>query len=168
METRGIDEDYWTPRYYNAPAAQEGDLDIDIWKEGEYLVRVTALDAAGNESAPTSPDMVFVDATPPKLDRLTVSDVTEEGFTLTVSGSDNGNLALFRAVLTDQDGVVRQVDFDREKTNVCTVTGLTEGTWSVAVEAEDTCHNRAEYTFRWQYEAGQAIPGLTVTRIGAA
>lgn len=168
VETRAIGEEHWTTRYYNAPAVKEGVLDVDIWKEGEYLVRVAALDAAGNESDSVSPDVVFVDATPPKLDRLTVSDITEEGFTLTVSGSDNGSLAVFRAVLTDQDGNVRRVDFDEDKMNVCTVSGLAEGTWSVTVEAEDTCHNRAEYAFRWQYEAGHARPGLTVTRLGAA
>ena len=145
-----------------------GDLDVDIWKEGEYLVRTAALDAAGNESAVTSPDMVFVDATPPTLESLAVSDITEDGFTLTVSASDNGNLALFRAVLTEANGEVRRVDFDENNRNVCTVTGLAEGVWSVAVEAEDTCHNRAEYAFRWQYQAGQAQPGLTVTRLGAA
>ena len=168
VETRGIDEDYWLPRYYNAPADGEGELDVDIWAEGEYLVRVTALDAAGNESAPTSPDMVYVDATPPTLERLTVSDINEEGFTLTVRASDNGTLSLFRARLTDEDGSERIEDFDREAGNVCTVTGLLSGVWTVAVEAEDACGNRAEYTFRWQYTGGQARPGMTVTRLGAA
>ena len=39
---------------------------------------------------------------------------------------------------------------------------------TLTVEAEDACGNRAEYTFRWQYEAGQAHPGMTITRLGAA
>ena len=158
VETRGLEEEYWVTRYYNAPAGGEGDLDVDIWKEGEYVVRVTALDAAGNESASTSPDMVFVDATPPALERLTVSDITDEGFTLRVRASDNGTLTLLRALLTDRDGTVREMGFDAA--GQCVVTGLTEGVWTVAVEAEDACGNRAAYTFRWQYEAGQARPGM--------
>ena len=168
VETRAIDEEYWVPRYYNAPAAGEGDLDVDIWAEGEYLVRVTALDAAGNESAPTSPDMVFVDATPPVLARLTVSDITEDGFKLTVLASDNGTLTALRSVLTDENGAMLLADFDPDDPGVCRIADLTEGKWTVTVEAEDACGNRAEYTFRWQYEAGQAHPGMTITRLGAA
>lgn len=166
VETRALDDEYWVPRYYNAPSGGEGDLDVDIWAEGEYLVRVTALDAAGNASASTSPDMVFVDATPPSLDRLSVSDITEDGFTLKVQASDNGMLEVFRAVLTDRDENVRQFDFGTGDTSV--ITGVSEGVWTVAVEAEDSCGNRSVYTFRWQYEAGQARPGLTITRLGAA
>jgi len=168
VDTRREGEEQWVTRYYPAPAAGEGELDVDIWQQGSYELRLAARDAAGNESEPVSPGDVFVDDTPPRLRRVTVSDVTEQGFTLTAEARDNNVLRGFRLELTSDAGTIREEFFPCSGTGRWTVDGLTQGTWTVAVEAVDQSGNTSAVTFGWQYTAGEALPGFSVTRYGGA
>ena len=168
VETRGTEDDPWTVRYYNAPASGSGELDVDIWQQGNYEIRAAALDAAGNVSEPVFAGTVFVDATPPELRRITISEITGTGFTITASAADNGALALFRVLLLADDGQSREYGLASADRGELVIDDLTEGVWTITVQAVDRCGNKAEYTFRWKYAAGEARPGVTITRFGGA
>ena len=168
VDTRLEGEEFWVTRYYCAPASGEGELDVDIWQQGSYELRIAARDAAGNESELTSPGDVFVDDTPPRIRRVTVSQVTEQGFTLTAQAEDNDALRGFRLKLTSDGGVLREEFFPCSGSGSFAVEGLTEGTWTVTAEAVDQSGNASSCTFRWQYAAGEARPGFSVTRYGSA
>ena len=167
VETRGEDEDTWTVRYYNAFASGEGDLAVDIWKEGAYEIRAAALDAAGNVSQSLTPDPVFVDMTPPILRRVSVSDITADGFALRAVAADNGTLSDIRVQLVSDQGHLWEEHIDPEGPDTVEIAGLGEGVWSIAVTAVDACKNEKTYTFTWQYAAGEALPGRTVTHYGS-
>ncbi len=167
VDTRLEGEEQWVTRYYNAPAAGEGELDVDIWQQGSYELRVAARDAAGNESEPASPGDVFVDETPPVLRQLTVSSVTERGFDLTVYAEDNAALRGVRVELTSDQGVVREEFFPCGGTGRWTLEGFDDGVWTIAAAAVDQSGNETAVTLRWQYTVGEARPGFSVTRYGA-
>ena len=166
VETRAAGEDEWTVRYYNAFASGEGELDVDIWKEGLYEVRASALDAAGNVSQVQEPEAVFVDMTPPVLRRLTVSEIGSDGFTLRAVVADNGTLADVRVQLVSDQGDLWEEPIDLSRTDAVKITGLKEGVWTIRVTARDACGNEKGYSFAWQYVAGEASPGRTVTHYG--
>ena len=166
VETRAEDEDAWTVRYYNAFSSGEGEVNVDIWKEGLYEIRALALDAAGNQSSALTPQPVFVDMTRPVLRRLTVSDIEEDGFTLLCSAEDNGALAEVRVQLFSDLGVHWEELIDPSGSDMTEISGLTEGVWTITVLARDVCGNEASYTFAWQYTSGEAQPGRTVTHYG--
>ena len=166
VDTRLEGEEMWVSRYYNAPAAGEGELDVDIWQQGSYELRVAARDAAGNESEPVSPGDVFVDETPPGLRQLTVSRVTERGFTLSVRAEDNAALRGVRVELTSDVGTVREEFFPCDGAGRWTLEGFDDGTWTITAAAVDQSGNETALTLRWQYTAGEAMPGFSVTRYG--
>ena len=139
---------------------------MDIWKEGLYEIRVSALDAAGNESDILSPEAVFVDMTPPSLRRLTVFDITEDGFSLLCSAADNGTLRDIRVSLISDGGQLWETVLDPAGEDTAEIAGLGEGVWTITVTASDVCGNTASYTFSWQYAAGTALPGATVYHFG--
>ena len=168
VETRQSEDEPWSVRYYNAPASGSGALDVDIWQEGDYEIRAAAMDAAGNLSEPVFAGTVFVDATPPELRRIEISEITETGFTLAASASDNGALALFRLLLLSDDGQSLEYGLASADRGELVIDDLTEGVWTITVQAVDRCGNKAEYTFHWQYTAGEARPGVTITRFGGA
>ena len=167
VETRQTEDGNWVTRYYNAPSGGQGQLDIDIWQEGEYQVRAAARDAAGNESAFLDAGTVFVDATPPALRQAEIWDIREEGFTLSARATDNGTLSGFRVTATSDTEQRVEVFIDAAGGyGVRALEDLTDGTWTVTVTAVDVCGNETGYTFGWQYTAGQAEPGRTVTHFG--
>ena len=166
VETLLEGEGSGTVRYYNAFASGEGEVDVDIWKEGLYEIRVSALDAAGNESDILSPEAVFVDMTPPSLRRLTVFDITEDGFSLLCSAADNGTLRDIRVSLISDGGQLWETVLDPAGEDTAEIAGLGEGVWTITVTASDVCGNTASYTFSWQYAAGTALPGATVSHFG--
>ena len=166
VETRCEGEETWAARWYNAYASGEGDVWVDIWKEGLYDVRAAAVDAAGNESAILTPGSVFVDTTLPVLRRLTVSEITEDGFALRCVAADNGELTDIRVQLVSDQGTLWEEHIDPKGPDTVKIAGLGEGVWSIAVTAMDACRNERSYTFTWQYTAGQALPGRTITHYG--
>ena len=166
VETRLEDEGAWTVRWYNAFASGEGDLNVDIWQEGTYEIRAAAVDAGGNESAVVTPGSVFVDATPPVLRRLTVSEITADGFTLRCVASDNGELSDIRVQLVSDQGHLWEEHL-ADSSDTVELAGLDAGLWTITVTARDVCGNERSYTFAWQYSAGEALPGRTVTHYGS-
>ena len=143
-------------------------MDVDIWEEGSYQIRAAARDAGGNESELRELGSVFVDATAPVLECLCIHDITENGFLLTLRGSDNGALGGFTVTLRSDSGEVREnfLLSNGRGDYPWAAEGLEEGLWTVTVTATDLCGNSSSHTFRWQYSAGQALPGVSVTWFG--
>ena len=166
VDTRREGEELWVTRYYNAPALGEGELDVDIWQQGSYELRVAARDAFGNESELLSPGEVFIDETPPALRQVAVSDITEQGFTLSVRAEDNDALRGIRVELTSDQGAVRQEFFLCDGQGRWTLDSFGSGVWTVTAAALDKSGNETAYTFQWQYAAGEAQPGFSVTHYG--
>ena len=166
VETRREDGEASTVRYYNAYASGSGDLWVDIWQEGSYALTVSALDAAGNESPRRELAPVYVDATPPVLRCLRVSEITAEGFVLSVDARDDRAVALVRVELVSDSGQQREQATASDGRTDVTFGGLTDGVWTITVTAEDGCGNRSSYTLAWQYAAGTALPGRTITHYG--
>ena len=167
VETRCEGEDEWCVRWYNAFASGEGDLDVDIWKEGRYEIRALAVDAAGNESEALAPEPVLVDMTPPVLRRVTVSDIAADGLTVRCVAADNGEITdLFVRLVSDQ-GQLWEEHLDPNGPDTAEITGLGAGVWSISVTAVDACGNERSYSFAWHYTAGEALPGRTVSHYGA-
>ncbi len=166
VETRSEETGASAVRYFNAYADGEGELRVDIWEEGAYTVLVSALDAAGNESPRTELPPVFVDATPPVLRRVSVSEITEEGFLLTVRAEDDRQLAIVRAELITEDGRTWTDAVLTDGRAELEIRDLEPGVWTVRAVAVDRCGNACSYTFRWQYTVGQAQPGRTVSHFG--
>lgn len=168
VDTRGEGDDVWVTRYYNAPASGSGTLDVDIWRQGNYAVRAAACDTDGNESPLADVGTVFIDTTSPVIRSLTITDITETGFSLHHRVTDNGTLAGLSVTLTSDTGETRSsfLVTDGESDFPWSAEGLTEGVWTVSVTASDAAGNESRYTFDWKYTAGTARPGLTVARLG--
>jgi len=169
VDTRGEGDDVWITRYYNAPASGSGTLDVDIWRQGNYAVRAAACDTDGNESPLADVGTVFIDTTSPVIRSLTITDITETGFSLHHRVTDNGTLAGLSVTLTSDTGETRSTFLvtDGESDFPWSAEGLTEGVWTISVTASDAAGNESRYTFDWKYTAGTARPGLTVARLGA-
>lgn len=169
VDTRGEGDDVWVTRYYNAPASGSGTLDVDIWRQGNYAVRAAACDTDGNESPLADVGTVFIDTTSPVIRSLTITDITETGFSLHHRVTDNGTLAGLSITLTSDTGETRSTFLvtDGESDFPWSAEGLTEGVWTISVTASDAAGNESRYTFDWKYTAGTARPGLTVARLGA-
>lgn len=167
VDTRAEGSDAWVTRYYNADKTGGGALDIDIWAEGTYETRLYAADKAGNLSDAVGLGSVFVDMTAPRFRRLTVSGITEAGFTLTCEGEDATGTAEFAVVLTPETGEARETRLTADSAGRA-VFALSPGagSWTVTVSARDTVGNEGSYTFGWKY-AG-AASDLTVTYYGPA
>lgn len=170
VDTRSEGDDTWVTRYYNAPSSGSGALDVDIWQEGTYEVRAAACDTDGNESPPADVGTVFVDRTSPVIRSLRVTDITGSGFSLHYRVTDNDRLAGLTVTLTSDTGEERSAFLvtDGESDFPWTAEDLTEGVWTLTVAAADAAGNESRYTFDWKYTAGEARPGLTVARLGAA
>lgn len=168
VDTRGEGDDVWVTRYYNAPASGSGTLDVDIWRQGNYAVRAAACDTDGNESPLADVGTVFIDTTSPVIRSLTITDITETGFSLHHRVTDNGTLAGLSVTLTSDTGETRSsfLVTDGESDFPWSAEGLTEGVWTISVTASDAAGNESRYTFDWKYTAGTARPGLTVARLG--
>lgn len=168
VDTKKEDAQVWVTRYYNAPVSGLGTMDVDIWEEGSYQIRAAARDAGGNESELRELGSVFVDATAPVLECLRIHDITENGFLLTLRGSDNGALGGFTVTLRSDSGEVREnfLLSNGRGDYPWAAEGLEEGLWTVTVTATDLCGNSSSHTFRWQYSAGQALPGVSVSWFG--
>ena len=164
-DTRREGEETWVSRYYNAPASGAGELDIDIWQQGSYEVRVAAVDAAGNESQALPLGSVFVDATPPVIRRCAVRDITEDGFSVTCQAEDNGLYQGFLVLAAAEDGRQEERFFPAGSAD-CRLDGLDSGIWTVTVIASDAAGNESRYTFTWQHQGGVARPGLCITHFG--
>jgi hypothetical protein len=104
--------------------------------------------------------------TPPSLRRLTVSDISEDGFSLFCSAEDNGTLRDIRLSLLSDGGQLWETYLDPAGENTAEIEGLGEGVWAITVSASDACGNTASYTFTWQYTAGTALPGTTISHFG--
>lgn len=169
VDTRREGEELWVTRYYNATKTGAAELNIDTWQEGVYEIRAAARDAAGNESELQDVGSIFIDTTPPKFVSLSIRNITEEGFDLYARAEDNGMLLGFTVTLTSDTGEVHESFLltDGAGEYPWTAEGLTEGVWSIAVTAEDARGNTSRYAFRWQYTAGTALPGRSVTWYGA-
>lgn len=169
VDTRGEGDDVWVTRYYNAPASGSGTLDVDIWRQGNYAVRAAACDTDGNESPLADVGTVFIDTASPVIRSLTITDITETGFSLHHRVTDNGTLAGLSVALTSDTGETRSsfLVTDGESDFPWSAEGLTEGVWTISVTASDAAGNESRYTFDWKYTAGTARPGLTVARLGA-
>ena len=169
VDTRGEGDDAWVTRYYNAPVSGSGTLDVDIWRQGNYEVRAAACDTDGNESPLADVGTVFIDTTSPVIRSLTITDITETGFSLHHRVTDNGTLAGLTVTLTSDTGEERSTFLvtDGESDFPWSADGLTEGVWTISVTATDAAGNESLYTFDWKYTAGEARPGLTVARLGA-
>ena len=169
VDTRGEGDDVWVTRYYNAPVSGSGTLDVDIWRQGNYEVRAAACDTDGNESPLADVGTVFIDTTSPVIRSLTITDITETGFSLHHRVTDNGTLAGLTVTLTSDTGEERSTFLvtDGESDFPWSADGLTEGVWTISVTATDAAGNGSRYTFDWKYTAGEARPGLTVARLGA-
>ena len=169
IDTRGEGEELWVTRYYNAPASGSGTFDVDIWRQGTYEVRAAACDAGGNESPLAEVGTVFIDTTPPVLRSLTLTDITESGFSLHYRITDNDRLAGLTVTLTSDTGETRSTFLvtDGASDFPWTAENLTEGVWTISVTATDAAGNESGYTFDWKYAAGMARPGLTIARLGA-
>ena len=168
VDTRGEGDDVWVTRYYNAPVSGSGTLDVDIWRQGNYEVRAAACDTDGNESPLADIGTVFIDTTSPVIRSLTITDITETGFSLHHRVTDNGTLAGLSVTLTSDTGETRSsfLVTDGESDFPWSAEGLTEGVWTISVTASDAAGNESRYTFDWKYTAGTARPGLTVARLG--
>lgn len=168
VDTRGEGDDVWVTRYYNVPASGSGTLDVDIWRQGNYAVRAAACDTDGNESPLADVGTVFIDTTSPVIRSLTITDITETGFSLHHRVTDNGTLAGLSVTLTSDTGETRSsfLVTDGESDFPWSAEGLTEGVWTISVTASDAAGNESRYTFDWKYTAGTARPGLTVARLG--
>ena len=113
IDTRGEGEELWVTRYYNAPASGSGTFDVDIWRQGTYEVRAAACDAGGNESPLVEVGTVFIDTTPPVLRSLTLTNITESGFSLHYRITDNDRLVWTISVTaTDAAGNESGYTFD--------------------------------------------------------
>ena len=168
VDTRGEGDDVWVTRYYNVPVSGSGTLDVDIWRQGNYAVRAAACDTDGNESPLADVGTVFIDTTSPVIRSLTITDITETGFSLHHRVTDNGTLAGLSVTLTSDTGETRSsfLVTDGESDFPWSAEGLTEGVWTISVTASDAAGNESRYTFDWKYTAGTARPGLTVARLG--
>lgn len=166
VDTRREEDQVWVTRYYNAPASGKGVLDVDVWQQGRYEVRVAACDAYGNESELMEPGAVYVDTTPPVLKRVTVYDITETGFKVSASARDDSAVALFRLTLTPEQGELREERQASDAEAAFTVEDVGPGDWTLTVSVMDICGNETSYTFQWTFTAGQAQPGRTVTHYG--
>ena len=168
VDTRSEGDNVWVTRYYNAPASGSGTLDVDIWRQGNYAVRAAACDTDGNESPLADVGTVFIDTTSPAIRSLTITDITETGFSLHHRVTDNGTLAGLSITLTSDTGETRSTFLvtDGESDFPWSAEGLTEGVWTISVTASDAAGNESRYTFDWKYTAGTARPGLTVARLG--
>ena len=71
-------------------------------------------------------------------------------------------------LLLADDGQSREYGLASADRGELVIDDLTEGVWTITVQAVDRCGNKAEYTFRWKYAAGEARPGVTITRFGGA
>ena len=165
VDTRREGAEHWVTRYYNAARSGTAALDVDIWEEGTYEVRVAVCDAAGNESELRDMDTVFIDATPPVLRELTIRNIREDGFDLWARAEDNDALAGFTVTLVSDAGERREIFLlsDGSGRTPWSAEGIPAGTWTLTVAAEDLRGNRTEHTLRWQYTAGEARPGVSVT-----
>lgn len=170
VDTRSEGDDVWVTRYYNAPASGSGTLDVDIWRQGTYEVRAAACDTDGNESPLSDLGTVFIDTTSPVIHSLTITDITETGFSLHHRVTDNYRLAGLTVTLVSDTGEERSTFLitDGESDFPWTAEGLTDGIWTITVTAADTAGNESAYTFDWKYTAGEARSGLTVARFGTA
>ena len=148
---------------YNAPLNGTAALDVDIWEEGTYKVRAAARDGAGNESELMEAGSVFIDATPPVLRELTIRNIREDGFELLARAEDNAEIAGFTVKLTSDTGRTREHFLLSSGSVLWSVEELDEGTWTISVTAEDGRGNTAGHTLFWQYVAGEARPGETVS-----
>ncbi len=168
VDTREENSDIWVTRYYNAPSSGSGTLDIDIWREGTYEVRAAACDDDGNESTLTDIGTVFVDMTAPTIRSLTITDITDSGFSLHYAIEDNSAVAGLTVTLTSDTGdeVSRFLVTDGTSDYPWIAENLTEGTWTITVTARDAAGNETPYTFAWQFTPNNASPGLTVARLG--
>ena len=168
VDTRAEGDDVWVTRYYNAPASGSGTLDVDIWRQGTYEVRAAACDTDGNESPLADVGTVFIDTTSPIIRSLTITDITESGFSLHYRVTDNDRLAGLTVTLTSDTGEERSMFLltDGESDFPWAAENLTEGVWTISVTATDAAGNESRYTFDWKYTAGQARPGLTIARLG--
>ena len=168
VDTREENSDIWVTRYYNAPSSGSGTLDIDIWREGTYEVRAAACDDDGNESALTDIGTVHVDMTAPTIRSLTITDITDSGFSLHYAIEDDCAVAGLTVTLTSDAGdeVSRFLVTDGTSDYPWIAENLTEGTWTITVTAQDAAGNETAYTFAWQFTPDNAAPGLTVARLG--
>ncbi len=89
------------------PVSGSGTLDVDIWRQGNYAVRAAACDTDGNESPLADVGTVFIDTTSPVIRSLTITDITETGFSLHHRVTDNGTLAGLSVTLTSDTGATR-------------------------------------------------------------
>lgn len=161
VDTRPLDSSVWVPRYYNADRTGGGVLDVDIWQEGMYAVRTAALDAAGNMSPWQELPNIFVDMTAPRFKKASVSDITEEGFTLTCTGEDNAIVADICLTLTGSDGTAETFTQTPDEFGRAVFSVMAEPGTEVTVSIRDYSKNTHSYTFSWVYQGAE--PGLTVS-----
>lgn len=157
VETRLEGTEDWVPRYYNVRQDGSAAMDVDIWKEGTYEVRLCAVDRAGNRGETASQGTVFVDMTPPRLTMASIREVTDGGFQVICRAQDNQAVEGFSVTAVRAD-TGETAEYVREA-----VTGgqavfqvqVTGGPWTVTAAVWDSAGNRMEYTFRWQYRGTQ-------------
>ena len=157
-------------RLYCAQKGGIGVCSVDMWDGGVYEVFVSALDAAGNESAVTSLGTVKIDTVPPAIESIEVYDFTESGFTIEARASDETELAGFRIFLSCSDGTERDELLPTAETGraLFYAEGLGEGEWTITVSALDVAGNERTMTFERKYALGTAMPGARLLYLGPA
>ena len=157
VETRLKDTDTWLPRYYNAFADGSGETEVDVWRQGVYDVRVTAIDCGGIESAPLAGESIFADMTAPSIRSLVISDISPEGFTLACEGTDDTGVDVWTLTVKPEGGEEEVFSFAHEqKTDVYTYASAQTKPCTVAVSCADTLGNERSFSFRWQFDPAKA------------
>lgn len=87
---------------------------------------------------------MFIDTTSPVIRSLTITDITETGFSLHHRVTDNGTLAGLSVTLTSDTGETLSsfLVTDGESDFPWSAEGLTEGVWTISVTASDAAWKR--------------------------
>ncbi len=104
--------------------------------DGEYYVAITQWDAAGNKTTVKSATITknTIPETPPKISNVTVSDISDSGYTVSCNVSDNGDVArvVFIVFIERTDGTVDKEEYEGTisgNTASCHINALEKNTY---------------------------------------
>jgi len=170
VETRRKDTDTWVARYYNAFRDGTAEVTVDLWSQGVYDVRVSALDREGNESEPMSCESVFADMTAPVIRFVELRDITAEGFSVAARADDETAVATWTLTVMPKALEQESFEFVHEKdTDEYRYHSTRTDPCTVKVTCTDTLGNESTFTFTWKYDPGKAdaLEGISVRHYGA-
>ena len=101
--------------FENGVAHYHVDISEHNYDTGIYHTHIYAFDALGNETIYEIDDIEFVDSTPPIIGKVTVAEVTKEGFWLECEASDNIGIESFEVYLDPSYGYSKSYEVTIEE-----------------------------------------------------